>query len=94
MSWVLDEQRRMLRDSAQSFVSERAPVAHLRALRDSGDARGYSPALWRGFGEQGYAATLIPAANAGVTSSSDRLDRRRRLRRWSFFCFIARHSAP
>lgn len=66
MSWVLDEQRRMLRDSAQSFISERAPVAHLRALRDSGDASGYSPALWRGFGEQGYAATLIPEAHGGL----------------------------
>jgi alkylation response protein AidB-like acyl-CoA dehydrogenase len=66
MSWVLDEQRRMLRDSVQSFVSERAPVSHLRALRDSADERGYSPALWRGFGEQGYAATLIPEAQGGL----------------------------
>lgn len=66
MSWVLDEQRRMLRDSAQAFVSEKAPVAHLRALRDAADARGYSPALWRAFGEQGYAATLIPESHGGL----------------------------
>jgi len=33
MTWVLDEQRRMLRDSAQTFLAERAPVSHLRALR-------------------------------------------------------------
>ena len=66
MSWVLDEQRRMLRDSAQAFVSENVPVAHLRALRDAADARGYSPALWRRFGEQGYAATLIPESHGGL----------------------------
>lgn len=66
MSWVLDEQRRMLRDSVQAFISERAPVAHLRQLRDGADAHGYSPALWRGFGEQGYAATLIPEEQGGL----------------------------
>src|SRR5262252_322733 len=66
MTWVLDEQRRMLRDSAQTFLSERAPVSHLRALRDANDAAGYSPALWRAFGEQGYSATLVPEAFGGL----------------------------
>ena len=66
MTWVLDEQQRMLRDSAQSFLSERAPVAHLRALRDADDAAGYSAALWHGFGEQGYSATLVPEALGGL----------------------------
>ena len=66
MTWVLDEQRRMLRDSAQTFLSERAPVSHLRALRDANDAAGHSPALWRGFGEQGYSATLVPEALGGL----------------------------
>ncbi len=66
MVWVLDEQRRMLRDSAQSFLGERAPVSHLRALRDANDANGHSPALWRAFGEQGYSATLVPEAYGGL----------------------------
>jgi hypothetical protein len=57
MSWVLDEQRRVLRDSAQAFVDDRMPVVQLRALRDRADERGYDAACWRGFGEQGYAAT-------------------------------------
>ena len=60
MTWILDEQRRMLRDSAQNFFTERAPVSHLRALRDADDADGHSPALWRAFAEQGYSATLVP----------------------------------
>jgi alkylation response protein AidB-like acyl-CoA dehydrogenase len=66
MTWVLDEQRRMLRDSAQAFMAERLPVAHLRQLRDSADAQGYSPALWRAFGDQGYSATLIPESHGGL----------------------------
>jgi hypothetical protein len=66
MTWILDEQRRMLRDSAQGFLSERAPVSHLRALRDANDAAGHSRALWRGFAEQGYSATLVPEAHGGL----------------------------
>ena len=66
MSWTLDEQRRLLRDSAQAYVSEQLPVSQLRAFRDRADARGYSPAAWRGFGEQGYAATLVPEAHGGL----------------------------
>jgi acyl-CoA dehydrogenase len=66
MSWILDEQRRMLRDSAQAFVSGRAPMAHLRDLRDRADPLGYSRALWRDFGQQGYAATLVPDGHGGL----------------------------
>ncbi|HTP72403.1 MAG TPA: acyl-CoA dehydrogenase family protein [Burkholderiaceae bacterium] len=66
MTWVLDEQRRMLRDSAQTFLAERAPVSHLRALRDANDAAGYSAPLWRDFGQQGYSATLVPEALGGL----------------------------
>jgi acyl-CoA dehydrogenase len=66
MTWILDEQRRMLRDSAQSFLAERAPVAHLRKLRDADDPRGHSPELWRGFAEQGYSAVLVPEAHGGL----------------------------
>lgn len=66
MTWILGEECRMLRDSAQSFLSDRAPVAHLRQLRDSGDAKGYSPALWSAFAEQGYSAMLVPEDHGGL----------------------------
>jgi acyl-CoA dehydrogenase len=66
MTWILDEQRRMLRDSAQTFLAERAPVAHLRKLRDSADAKGYSPELWSAFAEQGYSAVLVPEVHGGL----------------------------
>jgi len=66
MTWTLNEERRMLRDSAQSFLADRAPVAHLRRLRDGADATGYSPQLWAAFGEQGYSATLVPEDHGGL----------------------------
>jgi acyl-CoA dehydrogenase len=66
MTWILDEERRMLRDAAQSFLTERAPVAHLRRLRDSADAKGYSPELWAQFAQQGYSATLVPEDHGGL----------------------------
>jgi acyl-CoA dehydrogenase len=66
MVWILDEQRRMLRDSAQNFLTERAPVSALRALRDRRDAQGHDATLWRAFGEQGYSATLVPEAHGGL----------------------------
>ena len=66
MTWILNEERRMLRDSAQTFLAERAPVSHLRQLRDSADAKGYSPALWSAFAEQGYSAMLVPEDHGGL----------------------------
>src|SRR5512133_2964304 len=66
MTWILNEERRMLRDSAQTFLAERAPVAYLRKLRDSADPRGYAPELWSAFAEQGYSAILVPEAHGGL----------------------------
>lgn len=67
--WNLDEQQQQLQDSARDFLAERAPVAHLRALRDAGDAStalGHSPALWREFADQGYAAMLVADEHGGL----------------------------
>lgn len=66
MTWILNEERRMLRDSAQTFLAERAPLAHLRKLRDSADPKGYAPELWAAFAEQGYSAMLVPEAHGGL----------------------------
>ena len=66
MALILNDEQRMLRDSAQSFLAERAPVAHLRNLRDHNDPLGYSPPLWAQFAEQGYCSMLIPEAYGGL----------------------------
>lgn len=66
MALVLNEEQGMLRDSVKAFLSERAPVAHLRKLRDSRDALGFDRQLWRAFAEQGYSAVLVPEAHGGL----------------------------
>jgi hypothetical protein len=47
MALVLNEEQSMLRDSARGLISDKAPVSHLRQLRDSKDATGFSRDLWR-----------------------------------------------
>ncbi len=66
MTLVLNEEQGMLRDSVNAFLSERAPVTHLRKLRDNRDAVGFDRQLWRQFAEQGYSATLVPEDYGGL----------------------------
>ena len=66
MALVLNDEQKMLRDSAQSFLAERAPVAHLRKLRDGNDSLAYSRELWSQFAEQGYCSILIPERHGGL----------------------------
>src|SRR6202000_1409214 len=65
MALVLTEEQSMLRDSARGLISDKAPVAHLRALRDGKDGTGFSRDLWRSFAEIGFAGLLVPEAFGG-----------------------------
>ena len=60
MPLILTEEQSMLRDSARGFINEKAPVAHLRKMRDDRDATGFSRDLWKGFAEMGFAGLLVP----------------------------------
>ncbi|WP_375412177.1 acyl-CoA dehydrogenase family protein [uncultured Bradyrhizobium sp.] len=60
MALVLNEEQSMLRDSARGLISDKAPVSHLRQLRDSRDATGFSRELWRSFAEMGFSGLLVP----------------------------------
>src|SRR5437763_4299865 len=60
MPMVLTEEQSMLRDSARGLISDKAPVAHLRNLRDSKDATGFSRDLWKAFAEMGFSGLLVP----------------------------------
>ncbi len=60
MALVLTEEQSMLRDSARGLISDKAPVSHLRALRDAKDAAGFSRELWKEFAEMGFAGLLVP----------------------------------
>jgi alkylation response protein AidB-like acyl-CoA dehydrogenase len=59
MALVLTEEQSMLRDSARGLIGNKAPVSHLRQLRDSKDAAGFSRELWKSFAEMGFAGLLL-----------------------------------
>jgi alkylation response protein AidB-like acyl-CoA dehydrogenase len=60
MPLVLTEEQSMLRDSARGLITDKAPVAHLRALRDGKDATGFSRDIWKAFAEMGFSGLLVP----------------------------------
>ncbi len=65
MALVLTEEQSMLRDSARGLISDKAPVSHLRGLRDSKDATGFSRELWKEFAEMGFSGLLVPEEFGG-----------------------------
>jgi alkylation response protein AidB-like acyl-CoA dehydrogenase len=65
MALVLNEEQSMLRDSARGLISDKAPVAHLRKLRDTKDATGFSRELWKTFADMGFAGLLVPEEFGG-----------------------------
>jgi alkylation response protein AidB-like acyl-CoA dehydrogenase len=65
MALVLSEEQSMLRDSARGLISDKAPVSHLRQLRDTNDAAGFSRDLWKTFAEMGFSGLLVPESFGG-----------------------------
>jgi alkylation response protein AidB-like acyl-CoA dehydrogenase len=66
MTLVLNEEQLMLKESAMSFLQQRAPVSHMRELRDNNDPNGYSKELWTEMAEMGWAAILVPEKYGGL----------------------------
>lgn len=66
MPLVLSDEQIMLRDNARGFLSKKAPIAHLRHLRDTRDADGFSRPLWKDFVEMGWAGILVPQNYGGL----------------------------
>jgi alkylation response protein AidB-like acyl-CoA dehydrogenase len=60
MALILTEEQMMVRDNARAFLADKAPVAHLRKLRDTRDAYGFSRPLWKAFAEMGFCGLLLP----------------------------------
>jgi alkylation response protein AidB-like acyl-CoA dehydrogenase len=65
MGAVLDTERDAIRVAARAFARERAPVAHLRALRDRRDALSYSRDLWREMAGLGFAGMTVAERYGG-----------------------------
>ena len=66
MALVLNEEQRILKDSARDFLTENAPVEALRKLRDSHDELGYSAEIWQQMVDLGWTAVSIPEAFGGL----------------------------
>jgi alkylation response protein AidB-like acyl-CoA dehydrogenase len=66
MPLFLNDEQQMLRDTAKDFVTEHAPVSHMRALRDTNDATGFSRGLWKQFAEMGFTGILIGEEQGGL----------------------------
>ena len=66
MPLYLNDEQAMLADTAKEFVRENAPVKHLRELRDTNNADGFSRELWKSFAEMGFTGILIPEAEGGL----------------------------
>ncbi len=66
MPMFLTEDQAALRDMAQPFLADHAPVSHMRKLRDDNDATGFSRELWKQFAEQGLIGILVDEAHGGL----------------------------
>jgi alkylation response protein AidB-like acyl-CoA dehydrogenase len=63
---VLNDDQVMLQDAARGFVSEKAPVAALRKIRDEKVADGFDRGLWREMAEMGWTGVLVPEDQGGL----------------------------
>ena len=66
MALVLNEEQRLLQDTAREFLGSHAPVAALRKLRDEHDPLGYAPDLWQQMTELGWASIIVPEEYGGL----------------------------
>ncbi len=66
MALVLNEEQRLLKETAKEFLAKNAPVAALRELRDTKDPLGYSAELWSEMVELGWTGIILPEEYDGL----------------------------
>jgi acyl-CoA dehydrogenase len=66
MPLTLTEDQQMIRDSAEGFFRDEAPVSQHRQLRDTKDATGFSRDTWGKMAEMGFAGVLVPETHGGA----------------------------
>jgi alkylation response protein AidB-like acyl-CoA dehydrogenase len=65
MPLLLNDEQTMMRDTIRDFIGDKAPVSHLRKLRDGKDGAGFSRDLWSAFAEMGLCGLIVPEAHGG-----------------------------
>lgn len=66
MGLLLTEDEVMLRDTAEGFFADKAPVTSLRKLRDERDETGFDRSLWAEMAEMGFTGVVIDEDHGGV----------------------------
>lgn len=66
MALILNEDEKLLSESADGFFTEKAPVTSLRKLRDERSEDGIDRALWAEMAAMGFAGVMIPEEHGGV----------------------------
>lgn len=66
MALILNEDEQMLRESADGFFADKAPVKALRTLRDERDETGFDKSLWKEMCDMGFAGVLVEEDHGGV----------------------------
>ncbi len=66
MALALALEQRQLKETAEQFFRDKAPVRALRRLRDERDAHGFSHDLWREMAALGWAGIVIPEEYGGA----------------------------
>ena len=69
MTMLLTQEQELLRDSAQAFLADEAPVAQQRKLRDSKNPLGFDTAAWQQMVEMGWPVAVLPEAHDGLAVS-------------------------
>ncbi len=65
MALILNEEQKMLKDSAKEFLAANAPVEHFRTLRDN-NYEAFDAELWPAMIEMGWTALTIPEEYNGL----------------------------
>ena len=66
MPMILNEEQKMLKDTARDFCANNLPISQLRRLRDQNSADGFDRDTWRGMAELGWAGIPFPEAFGGL----------------------------
>jgi alkylation response protein AidB-like acyl-CoA dehydrogenase len=66
MSLALTEDQALLAKTANAFFAEHSPLTRLRKLRDSKDARAYSPEVYAQMAELGWTAIPFEESDGGL----------------------------
>ena len=66
MALVLNEEQQLLKESAEGFFADKAPITQLREIRDGKEELGYRADLWQEMSEMGFAGLLVDEDHGGT----------------------------